>query len=66
MSRTGTAHFVSLSAALRYYRNQGGTERDVHEKIAMGEIFLGKPECGDGERAVIIPGEGRYAIESEN
>lgn len=62
--RTGTSHFVSRRAACDYYAAQGLSEADVRAKIAAREIYLGKPKAGPGEVVSVIPGEGRYQVES--
>lgn len=59
--RIGTAHFESEAAADRYYRPYGYT---AAEKIAEGEIFIGKPStCEPDERVILNRSEGRYFIE---
>lgn len=44
----GTAHFVSLSAAIRYYRPYGTDADEVRRKLADGEIAIGEPKKPDG------------------
>lgn len=63
--QVGTAYFMSFRAACRYYAPYGFCAADVQRKINEGEIYIGKPPLrpGTDERAVLIPGEGRYAIE---
>lgn len=46
----GTAHFVSLMAAVRYYRPYGYGLDDVKRKLAAGEIAIGEPKKPDGTR----------------
>ena len=67
----GTAHFVSVGAALRYYREQGyggGTIEElkvfVGGKLADGEISIGKPtDIPRGARLIRLDGGTRYGIE---
>ena len=53
--RIGTSHFVSLRRAAAYY-SYGYTVEDVKEKVARGEISIGRPEG----RNVAADREGRY------
>lgn len=59
----GTAYFVSLPAACRYYLPYGFSPRDVDEKIKAGEIHIGQPEVKPGQKLVIVDEGTRYAIE---
>lgn len=65
--RTGTSHFKSREAAMRYYAPYGFTDvaRAVDCKLADGEIHIGPPALkSDGsERFILIDGGLRYAIE---
>lgn len=67
MIRTGTSHFKSREAAMRYYRDYGYTDLAgvVDRKLADGEIHIGPPTLKpDGsERFVLIDNGTRYAIE---
>jgi hypothetical protein len=54
--RIGTSHFVSLRRAAAYYAAYGYTSEDVKEKIAKGEISIGRPEG----RNVTADRDGRY------
>jgi hypothetical protein len=69
--RIGTAHFVTFLDAQKYYEpyNPGMNRYDlaamIHRKIREGEIHFGPPEVKPGERVSVIPGEGRYQIETE-
>lgn len=64
MTRIGTPYFASIAAAQAYYRPYGNDARDVNEKIAAGEIHIGKPStCEPDERVVLDTREGRYFIE---
>lgn len=60
---TGTHHFVSLLAAIRYYRPYGLTEADTRAKLEAGEIALGPPTVGPNQRSYTKSSEGRYFIE---
>lgn len=66
---TGTSHFVSRSHAIHYYHAYEATYSDaviaVSNKLAAGEIHIGKPVLKAGERLITIDGGDRYAIESE-
>jgi hypothetical protein len=63
--RVGTSYFVSRVAACQYYAAyEPNSEDAVVRKIAAGEIHIGKPPLQPGQRLSIIPGEGRYQIES--
>lgn len=62
-TRIGTCHFVSLDAAERYYADYGYGAAEVAEKLAAGEIAVGRPEAEAGQIVGVISGEGRYYIE---
>jgi hypothetical protein len=64
----GTAHFLSVAHAVRYYRSQGFGDRLeaaklVAQKLAALEIFIGEPKCPDGSQLVILDDGCRYGIE---
>ncbi len=59
----GTNHFVSKSAADRYYQQYGYENADG--QVADGSIVIGEPTIKPGEQLIVIPGEGRYAIQRE-
>jgi hypothetical protein len=61
---TGTSYFVSKQAAIRYYQpaEYPVAAEAVEDKLARGEIHIGKPDLKPGQRLTIIDG-GRYAIE---
>lgn len=61
-STYGTSYFVSLAAAVRYYRDYGYDKRGVQRKIAEGEIHVGKPPLKSGDRLSVIDGGTRYQI----
>lgn len=58
-TRYGTSYFISYSAAARYY----GDRETASQKLAAGEIHIGKPELKPGERLHLDRPEGRYFIE---
>lgn len=63
----GTAHFLSLAHAIRYYRKQG-YNRDaavtaVHYKLETGEIHIGEPEVPDGHKLVLLDDGARYGLD---
>lgn len=60
MTRVGTSHFISYTAAIRYYKPYGYSPKDVRAKFNAGEIHLGRPVPKAGLSVGIIPGEGRY------
>ncbi len=60
----GTSYFVSLSAAVRYYKPYGTDKANVEQKIAEGEIHIGKPPVKPGEKLFKIDDGTRYAIEN--
>jgi len=57
----GTKHFLSLQHAQRYYRTYGFNYLDIARKVKEGEIQIGRPTVGKGERVIVR--EGRYFIE---
>ena len=65
--QTGTSHFVSRDAAIRYYQpyEYPITAEAVDDKLARGEIHIGKPDLKPGERLTLIDGGTRYAIEHQ-
>lgn len=64
----GTSHFVSKSAAMRYYKdyNPGNTREDmrriVDRKLSEGDIHIGPPALAANEVLSTIDGNTRYAI----
>jgi hypothetical protein len=60
---TGTSHFVSKAAALRYFAYENATMASIERKIAEGSIHIGKPELKPGQRLRVIDGGTRYAVE---
>lgn len=69
--RTGTSHFISETAARAYYSQYDPdlTAEElaawIRQKLQEGEIHIGEPTLKPGEKLSVIPGEGRYAIESK-
>lgn len=65
MTTTGTNHFVSFSAARRYYRWQfegKGLGKFIQGKIDREEIHIGAPKLVKGETLAVDKNEGRYFI----
>lgn len=62
---TGTNHFVSISAANKYYSNYFGPDAAsfVKTKIKNAEIVIGTPKLKDGQKLFKNKDEGRYFIE---
>ncbi len=60
---TGTCHFVSLDAAIKYYSNQGINRDEVISKWKKMEILIGPPIAKAGQKILIKKEEGRYFIE---
>jgi hypothetical protein len=58
---TGTSHFVSIAAAMRYYAPFIAPDA-VIRKITSGEIAIGRPALKPKQSLGIIAGEGRYSI----
>lgn len=58
----GTCHFSTEQAAVSYYAAYGYSRRDVLNKIASGEIQIGKPTTKPGEVLSLHPKEGRYFL----
>lgn len=66
-TRWGTAHFVSQSHAVRYYRPYFGgslvkAESAVERKMEQEEIYIGEPSVKAGQK-LTIDTDGRYWIE---
>lgn len=53
----GTAHFVNIDKAIRYYGQQGAMER-----LDRGEIHLGRPLLKENQHCSVIHEDGRYQI----
>ncbi len=66
MTTTGTNYFKDLLAVLKYYGPYGYNEKDVHSKLADGEIHIGKPALKPGETLSLIDDGTRYAITGGN
>jgi hypothetical protein len=54
MTIYGTSHFVSMNAAVVYYRDYGFDLEDVRRKLIDGEIHIGPPTVKSGERLFLI------------
>lgn len=71
MTITGTNHFTSFNAAVRYYSDYeidmslSELGQLVAQKLMNGEIHLGAPDAGVNEKIVQIDEGHRYAIVSE-
>ena len=64
MTTWGTCHFVSLAAAIRYYRDYGEDGEQILGKLERGEIRIGEPtDLKPGDRVVVIDDGTRYAID---
>jgi hypothetical protein len=63
----GTAHFVSVRSAQRYYRDYcfADVVATVAQKIAEGEIKIGPPQIGLNDRIVLLDAATRYGVETD-
>ena len=59
----GTAHFVSVQAAQRYYSAMGYDRLTVNDKLVNGEIFAFPPAIPKGERLVLLNDGQRYGLQ---
>ncbi len=73
MTTIGTSHFVSVKAAIKYYRSQAEPDpaQAVADKLKEGAIHIGRPPIsvttGQHREFIIIIDNGtRYAIRSKN
>lgn len=65
MTFTGTSHFVSRGAAVRYYAAYERNPRQaVKIKLREGLIHIGRPPLKPGERLGVIDDGTRYQIAS--
>ena len=64
---TGTNHFVSRKAAIRYYQPQEYpiAAQAVDDMVSRGVISIGKPDLKPGERLTLLDGGARYGIEHD-
>jgi len=64
MTTYGTSYFVSVDAAIRYYKDTEGRSaaHAVDRKIREGQIHIGKPTLKAGQTLLVIDGGTRYAI----
>jgi hypothetical protein len=62
--RVGTIYFESYQAALEYHRpmHYPDTARAISRMLANGEIRMGKPPLGPGDKLHLHPDERRYYI----
>ena len=66
----GTNHFVSISAAVNYYRDYTESNSirnatiEVNHALMEGRIQIGPPTLKDNESLLINKTEGRYIIET--
>lgn len=62
--KIGTAHFISKSAAIRYYRSQGENDAEqlVNRKLEEGLIYIGEPTLKPEQRLEQDVSAGRYFI----
>jgi len=58
MTLIGTAHFIDRAAAVAYYVAYGLDPAAVDDKLARGEIHLGKPPA-----RVVAVIDGRYHVD---
>lgn len=58
-TRYGTSYFITHAAAERYY----GDRETASQKLAAGEIHVGKPDVKPNARLRLDETEGRYFIE---
>ena len=66
MTITGTNHFVTYGAALRYYRDyEDDTTAAVSRKLFDQEIRLGPPELQPGQTLITVDNGLRYAIQED-
>ena len=59
----GTAYFVSIVAARRYYRDYGFNGEDVARKVSECEIYIGQPDLKAGEKLVLLDNGLRYGVD---
>lgn len=65
MTIIGTTHFVNIAYAVNYYRKQGYSLEDVHNKLICKEIQIGQPVAKEGETIFLNVEEGRYFIDTK-
>lgn len=67
-STYGTSYFVSMAAAVRYYKDYhySDTKAAVLRKLSEGEIHIGKPPLKAGERLGTTDGGKRYTVTTAN
>lgn len=66
MTITGTNHFVTYGAALRYYRDyEDDAKAAVTRKLLDHDIRLGPPELHPGQTLITVDSGLRYAIQED-
>lgn len=60
-SITGTAHFISINAAGKYYGKE-----TARIKIEERAIVIGRPETKQGETLVLLDNGQRYGIKRDS
>ena len=61
--KTGTNHFISIDAAIKYYAQQGENREDVLNKWKNLEICIGEPLAKGHDNSYLeIDKDGRYWI----
>jgi len=58
----GTCHFVSINAAVIYYKPYGYTKEDVQDKMKDQSIVCGVPPKLNRGESCRVNKEGRYEI----
>ena len=67
LMRTGTNHFISIDAAIKYYAPQGESREDVLNKWKNLEICIGEPLAKDHDNSYLEKDkDGRYWIISKD
>lgn len=64
MIKVGTNHFISLSAAQKYYAAMGFDRHDFNKLRKDGAVCIGEPEIdrASGVKLFIRKEEGRYFV----
>ena len=65
-TQVGTSYFRSKAGAVAYYRDYEGSNAKaaVERKLREGQIHIGPPPLKPGQRAYLIDGGLRYAVEN--
>lgn len=64
MIRIGTAYFLTMGSAARYYRPLDYSRSDVEQMVTDGTIHIGRPPLKPGEQLQTIDGGARWAVVS--